>query len=81
MKIRVTNIKGNYHARLFSDTGAILDEMSCKEKQDIGWICREMLRWQSKMGSIDPWATSARKRHNDDPAPVGKVEYLGKGIA
>lgn len=80
MKIKVTNIKGGYHARLFSDQGKILDEMSCKAKADIGWICREMLRWQCKLGSTDPWARNARQHHNDDVTPKGVIKYLGKNL-
>ena len=75
MYIRVVNINSEYHARLFNDNDTVLDEMSCKSKDGIGWICREMLRWQSKMGSTDPWAESARER-SGGPEPVG-VKYIG----
>ena len=71
MYIKVTRIKNNYHARLYNQDGRILDEMACKEKQDIGYICREMLRWQNKMGNVTPWTDSARRRQKQDF--IGKV--------
>jgi hypothetical protein len=75
MKLKITQIDSDFHARLYSDTGTILDEMSCKLKQDIGWICREMLRWQCKLGSTDPWALQAREKQSQTPSPIGSVKY------
>ena len=74
MKIKVTRINNRYHARLTQDD-VILDEMACSDKQDIGWICREMLRWQDKLGNTTAWTFSARERHNSDPKPIGKIWY------
>lgn len=74
MKIKVTLINNRYHARLTQDDN-LLDEMACAEKQDIGWICREMLKWQDKLGNSTPWTVSARERHNLDPKPTGKIWY------
>ena len=71
MYIKVTRIKNNYHARLYNKDGRVLDEMACKEKQDIGYICREMLRWQNKMGNVTPWTDFARSRQKQDY--IGKV--------
>lgn len=72
LEIKVTNIGGDYHARLIND-GKVIDEMACKEKRDIGYICREMLRWFSKCGGFNAWAESARTRQNSSSFPVGKV--------
>lgn len=73
METRVTNIGNRYHARLFSDDGQVLDEMACVLKSDIGWICREMLRWQDKLGNYNEQTRFARKKHV--VAPVGRVWY------
>jgi hypothetical protein len=71
MEVKVTKIGGDYHARLIDKNGKILDEYACKEKEDIGWISREMLRWQDKMGNSTPQTRAARKRQTGNP--VGKV--------
>ena len=75
--IRVTRIKNDWHSRLFVD-GLLVDEMSCKLKEDIGWCCRTMLRWADKMGRCNAHTESARRRLTS--GPVGKVKYLGKYI-
>jgi hypothetical protein len=72
MNIKVTRIKNRWHARLLDDD-KILDEMVCEQKQDIGWVCREMLRWYSKNGGISKFAEAARDRHVK-PC-TGKVWY------
>ena len=72
LTVKVTRIKNRWHSRLLSN-GSILDEMACERQEDIGWISREMLRWQCKLGSIDPFAVAARQRHTTNP--VGKVWY------
>ena len=72
MEIKVTKIDKRWHARLLED-GKILDEMACLAKQDIGWICREMLRWQDKMGNTNAWTSSARKRQITNP--IGKIWF------
>lgn len=72
MFIKVTRIKNRWHARL-KEGEIILDEMACSLKQDIGWICREMLRWQDKTGNSNEWTSSARRRQISPP--IGKVWY------
>lgn len=79
MEIKVTRINGEFHARLFEGE-RLLDEMSCKNKSDIGWICREMLRWQDKLGNSNSWTTKARERQNETPKMPDGVKYLGKEI-
>lgn len=76
-KIKVTNLNGMWHARLFCN-GALEDEMACELQEDIGWICREMLNWSGRMGSANARVESARRRHNKDSGPVGRVIYRNK---
>lgn len=73
-EVKVQRINNNYHARLFVN-GKFYDEMACKEKQDIGWICREMMRWADKDIVQNSHTSSARSRHNKDSKPIGKVYY------
>jgi hypothetical protein len=73
-EIKVTNINKKYHARLLNNK-VVINEMSCDLKEDIGYICREILRWACKMGSIDKFASSARERQTT--SPKGKITYIG----
>ena len=75
LSIKVTFIKNRWHARLLDGT-KILDEMACTARQDIGWICREMLRWYNKNGGTSKWASEARKRQQGFPA--NKVWYYNR---
>lgn len=75
LSIKVTTIGGKHCARLLKD-GKVIDEMSCELKQDVGYICRTMLRWFCKMGGVSAWAESARRRMTEKPeAPAGRVRY------
>jgi len=75
MDIKVTKIKNRYHARLIYEE-AIIDEMACEEKRDIGWICKEMLMWSDKTGYSCKWTSAARKHHSTNN--VGKIWYRNK---
>ena len=75
--IKVTKIKNRYHARLFVN-GKLSDEMACELRSDIGWICREMMRWCDKLGAGNKHTDSARRRHNKDSAPRGKILYYNE---
>lgn len=75
--IKVTKIKNRWHARLFVN-GIFSDEMACYLRSDIGWICREMMRWCDKLGAGNKHTNSARTRHNTDGAPRGKVMYYNE---
>ena len=73
MEIKVTRIKNRFHARLYVN-GKVFDEMACTEKKDIGFICREMLRWYDKgLGPHSDFASAARSRQT--PRPPGKIWY------
>jgi hypothetical protein len=71
-EIKVTRIKDRWHGRLILDE-KVLDEMACDTSEDIGWICREMLRWYDKMGGTSQFASEARDRQVS--TPIGKVWY------
>jgi len=73
-EIKVTRINNRWHARLIVD-GKIYDEMACANRVDIGWICREMLRWLDKMGGGGEFASAAR--HRQHTGAQGRVWYLG----
>lgn len=73
LRIKVTALGNRHHARLLKD-GVVIDEMSCELKQDVGYICRDLLRWFSKLGGVSAWAESARRRMNEkQEVPVGRV--------
>ena len=70
--IKVTKINKRFPARLIIN-GAIHDEMACSSKRDIGYICREMLRWYDKSGG-SKWSSSSRKNRGID-TPINKIWY------
>ncbi len=72
LSLKVTKIGSKWVAQL-NLNGEKYDQMACNLKSDVGWICREMLRWYSKLGGISAWAESARKRQHG--GPTGKVWY------
>lgn len=80
-EIRVTKIKHRWHSRLIMN-GRVCDEMACDNSLDIGWICREMLRWVSKCGGISNRAEFAR--HSERPGrdrraiTVGRIWHCNK---
>jgi hypothetical protein len=74
-EIRVTKIKNRWHSRLIVND-KVYDEMACDNSLDIGWICREMLRWYSKMGNISHRAEFARDgfpERRKRAMPVGRI--------
>lgn len=79
--IKVTRIKDKWHSRLFHD-GKIIDEMACENQQDIGWICREMLRWFDKLNGTSLYADASRHRQFFKPNRKrilhGKIWYRGE---
>lgn len=75
-EIKVTRINNRYHARLFIN-GNLYDEMACQYRSDIGWICREMLRWADKNGFSNDHTSSARGRQ-DTQITHGKVWYRNR---
>ena len=76
LSIKTTRINDRWHARLYKKE-KIVDEMACNDRRDIGYICKEMLRWYDKMGGVSDMATSSRRR-NKSRHIYGKVWYLKK---
>jgi hypothetical protein len=72
LTLKVTTI-GKRHVAVLLNDGDKIDTMACSLKRDIGWICREMMRWFSKNGGVSKHAESARRRQTGKPA--GKVWY------
>lgn len=70
--VGVTRI-GNRWFGALTVNGKEYDRMACALKSDIGWMCREMLRWYDKLGGNSAWAKSARRRQSGRPS--GKVWY------
>lgn len=60
-EVRVVKVGDCYHARYILN-GVVKSEYTCKKKNEIGLMCREMLRWQHKLGNMTTLTTSARKR-------------------
>ena len=61
VEVKVTRIATRWHARLWVD-GKVHDEMACQCREDIGFICRTMLRWFDKMGGVSAFAHASRHR-------------------
>ena len=73
--IKVTRIKNRFHARCYLN-GNVVDEMACKEKEDIGVICHIMFRWIHKLGiHVSKYTDSARHRQSNQRTPKGKIWY------
>jgi hypothetical protein len=64
-EVTVRNINGNYHCRVFVN-GELNQEAVCYNKRDIGYTCRNLLRWEDKCGNISEFASAARERLNKE---------------
>lgn len=80
-EVVVTNINGRYHIRVI-ESGHVRDEMAVEDRCDIGWACRELLRWQAKLGSEDSSVHASRQRNTikiqsgaNASCPQGRVWY------
>jgi hypothetical protein len=73
LRTKVTYIHNRYHIRLLEED-LLINEMACKLKEDIGWCCREILRWYEKLGGISKMAEASRNRQKIHQ-PIGKVWY------
>lgn len=62
-EVTVRNINGKYHCRVFVN-GVLNQEAVCFSRENIGFTCRSLLRWEDKCGNISAYASSARDRHN-----------------
>ena len=64
LSVKVTAMKNHFIATLYNE-GKVRDRRVVFRKCDIGYACRDMMRWFSKMGGISKWAEAARRRHNE----------------
>ena len=62
-EVTVRNINGEYHCRVFTN-GNLNQEAVCYNQRDIGYTCRNLLRWEDKCGNISEFARAARERNN-----------------
>ena len=62
MKVKVTRLGTGYGCILTDADGIEVDRQTARTRREIGAVCRDMLRWQSKLGSSDPFADAARVR-------------------
>ena len=72
LDMRVTRIGTRWHVRCVRGE-TVLDEMACDLQADVGWISREILRWQDKLGNSTAFTSAARERHRTQPR--GRVYY------
>ena len=70
--IKVTKIKNRWHARL-SFNGAVISEMACTARQDIGFICGQLLRSFSKEASTVSGMAEASRDRQKNQTPVDKI--------
>ena len=77
LKTKCTKINNMFHVRLIDiRTSNVLDEMACELKQDIGYCCKEMLRWHDKLGGMSKMADKSRERFRNQP--IGKIKYFNE---
>lgn len=69
---------GGVHSVVLKNNNKEVSRIACERKEDIGWSCRELLRWFSKLGGISRFAESARRRQNNSTPPIGKIYHGGK---
>jgi hypothetical protein len=77
--VKVTKIKARWHARVLVD-GKVHSEMACANREDIGYICRDLLRWFHKLGGVSEFAYASRRRRNKSTnmtGPTGKIWHSG----
>jgi hypothetical protein len=61
--VKVTYLgKGIYGCRCFLN-GVLNSEYRAKGKKNIGKACRELLRWESKMGNTSKFANRSREAY------------------
>jgi len=65
LSILVTRIKHRWHTRLLFN-GIKFDEMACECRADIGYCCRQMLRWFDKGGGNSKMAAASRHRNKSN---------------
>jgi len=75
LRTKTTFIKDRFHIRLL-ENDLLINEMACRDKIDIGWCCKYMLRWYDKLGGMSKMASSSRDRNcKNYTEPVGRIWY------
>ncbi len=61
--IKVTSFGGKFFGvRCVGPTGKVFMTETVKTSEDIGDVCREMLRWWDKLGGSSKYASDSRHR-------------------
>ncbi len=63
-EVTVRRIGNGWNCRVFTN-GQLNQESRVENRSEIGFACREMLRWEDKCGNISKFAMAARQRHNE----------------
>lgn len=63
-EVTVRCINNQYHCRVFTN-GVLNQEAVCFHKMHIAATCRDLLRWEDKLGNISDFASSARNRNKE----------------
>ena len=75
LRTKVTFIKDRFFVRLLEDD-LVVNEMACKNKEDISWCCNYMLRWFDKLGGESKMASASRSRwYKNKLESGGKIWY------
>jgi len=62
--IKVTSFGGKFFGvRCFSPAGKVFDSQVAKTREEVGDICRDMLRWWDKLGGSSRYASNSRDRN------------------
>jgi len=60
-EVKVNRIGNVYHCQVFTN-GVLNQEAIAKNQSEIGFVCKDLLRWEDKCGNISNFASSARRR-------------------
>jgi hypothetical protein len=60
-EVKVNRIGNVYHCQVFTN-GVLNQEAIANDRSEIGYVCKNLLRWEDKCGNISAFASSARKR-------------------
>jgi hypothetical protein len=63
-EVTVTRIGGIYCCRVYTN-GLLNQEAIAQNQSEIGYVCKDLLRWEDKCGNISAFASSARERLNN----------------
>lgn len=64
-EVKVTRIGNVYHCRVYTN-GVLNQEAIAENRNQIGYVCKSLLRWEDKCGNISKFASAARERLNKE---------------